>query len=519
MIDDIKLKAEQIRFGCANQYGIDCKMFGAYCSLSEIKGSIPLLHGPIGCAFFPKLLPTDAIRQKVLGIKTQPPFPCTDLDEHDLIYGGIDKLKKALIDVDRYYHPDLIGIVLSCVAGIIGEDLKGAVEEVKNKVSAKIVITPSTGFTDSERSEDLELYIKDTIDQWKKSKKKRFWGYEKCGRLETIFSLFEQLVEPPKKVLDRSVNIDLFGRIHFSEDFSLEINEITTLLNKIGIRVNTFFPGCTVKEFQNLPQAKLNLMRRSERSAKLMKERYGTDYIFDPFGHKYTGLEGVKKFYYDIAEYFGLRQKAVEVIEEKERELMESIKLISSELKGKKVAIGTSLIMIPTTPQFIQTLELFGLEVKIIFIQVKRYSWSEIPQEMLREVVEQLKQQLKDIQSDPEFYVDCDIDTQIEKVKEKRVDLFLPSMITDMGDCLVFESHGIKTLCYGWSGYAPYKISFDQIRILGNAMVEKLNKPIKKMNLFYLNYDRDKDRFPALRSDIPKIELHEEILRTLWREQ
>lgn len=49
--------------------------------------------------------------------------------------------------------------------------------------------------------------------------------------------------------------------------------------------------------------------------------------------------------------------------------------------------------------------------------------------------------------------------------------------------------------------------------------MKKLNKPIKKMNLFYLNYDRDKNRFPALRSDIPKIELHEEILRTLWREQ
>ena len=520
MINDIlRSKAQQIKFGCANQYGIDCKMFGAYCCLSEIKGSIPLLHGPVGCAFFPKLLPGDAIRQRVLGIKKQPPFPCTDLDEHDLIYGGAEKLRKALVDVDRHYHPDLIGIVLSCVAGVIGEDLKGIVEEVKDKVTAKIVITPSAGFTDSERSEDLQLYVQDTIDQWKKSDKKRFWGHEKCGRLETIFSLFEQLLEPPKKILDKTVNIDLYGRIHFSDNFSFEINEIASLLNKIGIRVNGFFPGCSVKEFQNLPQAKLNVMRRSEKSAKLMKERFGTDYIFDPFGHKYTGIEGTKKFYYDIADYFGLRQKAIEVVGEKEKELNELIKSIRFELRGKKIAISTSLIMIPTTPQFIRTLELFGLKVEAIFIQIKRYPWGGVPQEMVKEVVEELKKQLRDIQSDPEFYVDFDIGTQIEKAKEKEVNLFLPCMISDMADCLIFESHGIRALCHGWTGYAPYKISFDQIRILGKATLDKINEPIKKTNLFYLNHDRDKNRFPALKSDVPKIELHEETMNTLWREQ
>jgi len=514
-----KYKSDQIKFGCANQYGVDCKMFGAYCCLSEIKNTIPLLHGPVGCAFFPKLLPTDAIRQQVLGIKAQPSFPCTDLDEHDLIYGGADKLRKALIDVDRYYHPDLIGIVLSCPAGIIGEDLEEVVGEVKDKVTAKIVITPSAGFTDSERSEDLQLYVQDTINQWKKSDKKRFWGHEKCGRLETIFSLFEQLLEPPKKILDKTINIDLFGRIHFSDNFSFEINEATNLLNKIGIRVNAFFPGCTVKEFQNLPQAKLNVMRRSEKSAKLMKERYGTDYIFDPFGHKYTGLEGAKKFYYDIAGYFGLQQKAIEVVGEKEKELNESIKSIRSELRGKKVALSTSLMMIPTTPQFIRTLELFGLKVEAIFIQTKRYPWEGLPQEMLREMVEELKKQLRDIQSNPEFCVDFDIGAQIEKAKEKEVNLFLPCMISDMADSLIFESYGIRTLCHGWSGYAAYKISFDQIRILGKAILDKINELIKKTNLFYLNYDRDKNRFPTLKSDLPKIELHEETMNTLWREQ
>lgn len=519
MINDIlKSKADQIKFGCANQYGIDCKMFGAYCCLSEIKNTIPLLHGPVGCAFFPKFLPTDAIRRRFLGIKEQPPFPCTDLDEHDFIYGGADKLRKSLIDVDRYYHPDLIGIVLSCPAGIIGEDLEEVVGEVKDKVTAKIVITPSAGFTDSERSEELEIYVQDTINRWKDPNGKRVWSHEKCGRLETIFSLFDQLLEPPKKILDRTINLDLFGRIHFSDDFSIEAEEVKIMLKKIGIKVNTFFPGCTVSEFQNMPQASLNVMRRSIKSAKLMKKRYGTEYIFDYYGAKYTGLEGAKSFYLDVADHFGLQDKAIEVVKDKEEELIRSIEPIAAQLKNKKIALSTSLIMMPTTPKFINALELLDLKIEAIFVQTKRYLRGGLPDEMLEEVVEGLKKQVKGIRSDPEFCVDFDVDARIEKAREKEIDLFLPCMVSDVADQPAFETHGIRTLCHGWTGYAAYKISFDQIRILGKAVLLKINDPIRKMNLFYLDYERDRVRFPALTSDLPKIELHEETMNTLWRE-
>lgn len=520
MFDNIfRSKADQIKFQCANQYGIDCKMFGAYCCLSEIKNTIPLLHGPVGCAFFPKLLPTDAIRRRVLRIKEQPPFPCTDLDEQDFIYGGADKLRKALIDVDRYYHPDLIGIVLSCPAGIIGEDLEGVVGEVKDKVTAKIVITPSAGFTDSERSEDLEIYVQDTINRWKDSNGKRVWSHEKCGRLETIFSLFDQLLEPPTKILDRTINFDLFGRIHFSDDFSVEADEVKSMLKKIGIQVNTFFPGCSVSEFQSMPQASLNVMRRSIKSAELMKERYGTEYLFDHYGAKYTGLEGAKAFYFDVANHFGLQKKAIEVVEGKEKELASAIEPIRAQLKNKKVALSTSLIMMPTTPQFIRALELFDLRVEAIFVQTKRYLRGGLPDEMLKEVVGELKNQFREIKSEPEFCVDFDVDTRIEKAKEKEIDLFLPCMTSDMADQLIFETHGISTLCYGWTGYASYKISFDQIRLLGKAILFKMDKPITKKTLFYLGYDRDRNRFPTLEADLPKVDLHEETMDVLWREK
>ena len=40
----------------ATQYGIDCKVYGAICAISEIKNAVPLVHGPEGCAYYAKWL-------------------------------------------------------------------------------------------------------------------------------------------------------------------------------------------------------------------------------------------------------------------------------------------------------------------------------------------------------------------------------------------------------------------------------------------------------------------------------
>ena len=56
----------------ATQYGIDCKVYGAICTISEIKNAVPLVHGPEGCAYYPRFFPTDAIRMKLLGERYHP---------------------------------------------------------------------------------------------------------------------------------------------------------------------------------------------------------------------------------------------------------------------------------------------------------------------------------------------------------------------------------------------------------------------------------------------------------------
>jgi len=506
----------QISHAC--RYSVDCKMFGAYCYLSEIKGAIPLLHGPVGCAFFPKLAPPDAIRTQLLGINQPPPFPCTDMDERDVIYGGADKLRDAIVEVDRYYRPELIGVIISCPAAIIGDDIEEIVNSVRNRIDAEIIYTPSSaGFSDDERVENLDRHTDDLINIWKNPDAKPKWGIEKCGRLDTLYSLIEQLVEEPSEKIENSVNIDTYGRFHYFEDLSGELNEIKEVMSEIGIRVNTVFPGCSVSDIKGMARAQFNFMRRSERSAEFLKEKFGIDYIFDIFGTRYVGISGAKRFYLDIAERFGLQKRAEKVIREKEGYLKDSLKETREAVKGKNIAY--MFTPLSTTPKFIELLEMLGCDIKVICINTQWWQRWGMSRRSAGKLVTELKSNLKDLRSSPDICVeDLNIEEETDYLKEKNIDLVIGDvLISDISRTMFYENHGIRYFSPFLFGYSSFRISFNQIIRLGKMIASRLRSPLIERKFLYLQYKYHNYRFPTLLSDMSQELLWEEIMRKVWR--
>lgn len=75
------------------------KIPGALLVTSAIEYAIPLIHGPVGCAF----------RRKVNPFKPYSPFyttPCTNLNDPDVVDGGEDKLKEGIKETYQKYHPN-----------------------------------------------------------------------------------------------------------------------------------------------------------------------------------------------------------------------------------------------------------------------------------------------------------------------------------------------------------------------------------------------------------------------------
>lgn len=69
-------------------------------SLDAIDDAVPLILGPIGCAF----------QRKINPFKPYSPFyetPCTNMNDVDVVYGGEDKLSQGIKETYEKYHPNL----------------------------------------------------------------------------------------------------------------------------------------------------------------------------------------------------------------------------------------------------------------------------------------------------------------------------------------------------------------------------------------------------------------------------
>ncbi len=87
-------------------------------TLRDVLVDTLILHGPRGCCFrTARLLEKDGVRVLVTG-----------MTEEDFIFGASDRLVEALRYAEKRLDPDLVGVVGTCVASIIGEDMETAVE-------------------------------------------------------------------------------------------------------------------------------------------------------------------------------------------------------------------------------------------------------------------------------------------------------------------------------------------------------------------------------------------------------
>nr|WP_243686927.1 nitrogenase component 1 [Methanobacterium formicicum] len=103
-----------------------CVYGGARIVLMPITDSIHLVHGPIGCAAC-----TWDIRGSKSSREDLYKKGCsTDLQEKDIIFGGEKKLFETVLELNRLYHPGAIFVYATCVAGVIGDDIKAVCKKI-----------------------------------------------------------------------------------------------------------------------------------------------------------------------------------------------------------------------------------------------------------------------------------------------------------------------------------------------------------------------------------------------------
>ncbi|MFO8040217.1 MAG: nitrogenase iron-molybdenum cofactor biosynthesis protein NifE [Sodalinema sp.] len=283
-----------------------CVFCGSRVVLYPIADALHLVHGPVGCAVY-----TWDIRGALSsGPELHRLSFSTDLQERDVIFGGEEKLKNALLELIERYEPNAAFVYSTCIVGIIGDNLEAICNQVTDVTGIPVIPVQSEGFKGNKRA-----------------------GYN--AACKAMFRLVG--TGDTSDISPHSINI--LG------DFNLagEIWIIRQYFEKMGVQVVANITGDgRVADISRSHGAALNVVQCSGATldlAKMMQDTYGV-----PFERvSYFGVEDMAESLYKVARFFKddpeILKRAQLVVREELSILYPKLLEYRKDLEGKKAAI------------------------------------------------------------------------------------------------------------------------------------------------------------------------------------
>lgn len=230
-----------------------CALGGAMETLTALPGVIPILHAAPGCAGNITWAQNGGSGLQVGGHCGALTVPSTNVQEKEVVFGGLDRLREEIRTTLEVMEGDLYFVITGCVTEVIGDDVKAVIHEFQNQ-GIPIIYAETGGF-----------------------KGNSYYGYDLV--LQALFKNYLQKEAP--KVRKR---VNVWGVVPFMDVFWRgNLEGVRTLLEKLGLEVNSFFtPADSFNNIREAAQAELNIVVSDVyglEAAELFQEIHGTPYI------------------------------------------------------------------------------------------------------------------------------------------------------------------------------------------------------------------------------------------------
>ena len=301
-----------------------CPMTGVWRAVSYVKGVAVIFHGPRACAHIAHRMDTAALFREMARVpgaerKESVPLISSDLGEEEAVFGGAEKLRRAIRYAAQNYRPEVIVIANSCVAGVIGDDSEAAALEMEEELGLPIINIPIYGFIDGEY----------------------FDGYLAASR--RLADLY--MKKTPRKEKTALLVGDCGG------PQGVYVNEVKRMLDYFSIKISAQFPSfLTLDEVREAPSASMIIVLgwtvRSERQrqiaelARFIGEKFDIPVIDGVYP---AGFDNTLQWLEKLGDVLGMREEAARAIKEEESKFNEALMKYSPQLTGKRVVycVGT----------------------------------------------------------------------------------------------------------------------------------------------------------------------------------
>ncbi len=230
---------------------------GVIWTLLSVKGAVVLEYGPAGTTHFSVGL------YGSMGVSPNQSLFTTHLSEDDIVMGDVTRLEEAIREIDTNYHPEVIFVVASAVTSIIGTDIGGVCNYMKEEVNAKLVPVDTGGFK----------------------------GDYTLGMREGYRILVETFAKEKVQICEKTYNI--LGASGYSYRMKSDLWEIESLMEEaFHYRLNGVLGlESDLEQMKKLGAATVNLVLRAEAlpAAEYLQKKYGTPYVYAlPYGYAGT---------------------------------------------------------------------------------------------------------------------------------------------------------------------------------------------------------------------------------------
>jgi nitrogenase molybdenum-iron protein beta chain len=114
-----------------------CQPLGAIYAYIGVHACVPLVHGSQGCATYPRYNFCRHFREPI-------EVATSSLSEDAAVYGGAKNLVAAIRNIKARLHPELIGILTTCLSETIGDDVGSIIKEFEEDADGIELIAAST---------------------------------------------------------------------------------------------------------------------------------------------------------------------------------------------------------------------------------------------------------------------------------------------------------------------------------------------------------------------------------------
>ena len=295
-----------------------CTMPGVWRAVGFCTGCAVIFHSPAGCAHVATLMDLGAL-YRIIGDRRNEnmdavPLVASGLQEKDSIFGGAERLRGCIAYVMETWRPQCLVIATSCVAGVIGDDVRQEADDAEAAYQVPVLCIPYGGFLGGEYSD----------------------GYFQAARL-----IIQRFIKPQPKIPGSVLLLgDQMGPC------GQYAREVRRLLTHFGLEVKWQFPGYVpFAQWKDMSAASLliplNYAGQTqgglEKAADEWSAAFGAPAIRDVYP---VGWQNTRAWLRKIARFLDNEALGEEVIAREEKRLYDFTATILSVTKNKKAALG-----------------------------------------------------------------------------------------------------------------------------------------------------------------------------------